>query len=99
MQAFGHASARLLDGAVAQQGRSATAAEACAGIHRLDLFGVGPMVLSRAADRRAAARLRASIPALRSLLRGSRSKADGEDGVVEEKDGAGCSQAIALYRQ
>jgi hypothetical protein len=86
MQAFGHAGARLLEGAVLQQARAAINAETCAALHRLDLTGVGPMVLARAAERIALARVLIALPAMLRLL------------ACEKKTRSGSSQPIALYR-
>lgn len=110
MQAMGHATARLLDGAVIQQSRSTTATATCTGMQRLDLFGVGPMVLSRAADRIAVDRLVTWLPVLENLLADPGNEDRGIAGATENSQSIGdrfirrkvpeqSSQVIVLYRQ
>jgi hypothetical protein len=110
MQALGHVSARLLDGAVIQQSRSTTAAATCSGMQRLDIYGIGPMVLSRAANRITVDRLVAWLPVLEDLLAVPGHVDRGIAGATENSQSIGdrhirkkapeqSSQVIALYRQ
>jgi len=85
MQTCGRSFAALLENVVAQQQRLAVTGQTCAAQDRLNLYGVDPMVLTKAANRLATANLARTTTQLLELLHATDSDAshtaggDGQD--------------------
>ena len=73
MQVVGRSVAAMQLNSVFRQQQLAIAAQTCAAQARLDIYGVGPAVLTDAANRLVAANLAASTGRLMALLRVSAS--------------------------
>lgn len=71
MQIFGRSLAALQQNSVFQQQQLAIAGQTGEAQSRLNIFGVDPMVLTKAANRLAAANLCATAPDLLALLQGA----------------------------
>lgn len=71
MQTCGRSLSALLENVVAQQKHLTVAGQTCAAQDRLNVYGVDPMVLTKAANRLAAANLALTTSRLLALMHGN----------------------------